>query len=346
MFITLVALCALIIKGFHLRNGGDYLSKDQCNSIKGLFIALVFICHVSGYLDNLGYVYPGPFEQMFLLIRNSLGQTTVALFMFYSGYGVMRSFQVKGVDYLYSMPRHRLLSTLLNFDVAVFVFLIVDMFIGRFPNTLTIAKALVAWESIGNSNWYIFTILLCYLLFFAAHSVVVLATKDNRHFSAIILLWAALFLGMTTLHYIGQPSWWYDTMLVFGFGATWANFRDKLDKIILQKWPQFVILSAVSCVATRFLPPSGMCGLFGNMYTGSFTVFVLLLTMRICIGNMLLSWMGRELFPIYIFQRLPMLILVTLWPSAVKDHPTIFVVVTAAVTAAIAMVHRAIAIRL
>ena len=49
------------------------------------------------------------------------------MFLFYSGYGVMESIRKKGEAYVVAMPRHRVAGTLINFDVAVLIFLVVDL---------------------------------------------------------------------------------------------------------------------------------------------------------------------------------------------------------------------------
>jgi uncharacterized phage infection (PIP) family protein YhgE len=62
------------------------------------------------------------------------------------------------------MPRHRILGTLLNFDVAIIAFIIVDLLLGISISVNRCMLSLIAWEEVGNSNWYIFVILLCYIV--------------------------------------------------------------------------------------------------------------------------------------------------------------------------------------
>lgn len=136
----------------------DYLGREQCDSVKGIFILWVFLSHFMGYVAKVGgYVVPV-----------YIGQMMVTLFLFYSGYGVMESIKKKGDDYVRSMPKRRILTTLLNFDIAVLAFVALNLLLGN-PMTLKqIALSLVCWDSVGNSNWYIFVILCCYLAAFIA----------------------------------------------------------------------------------------------------------------------------------------------------------------------------------
>lgn len=193
----------------------DYLSFDTTNAIKGIFIALVFINHVIPYIFNSGYVFDDGFASKLFLFTNSfVGQWIVAMFLFYSGYGVMESILKKGHNYLNSLPRKRILTTLVNFNIAVALFAIISLFI---PNNYTIKDYLwsfIGWESIGNSNWYIFVIMLCYLITYLSFRKY--ATKNiHIHIGALgcIILFTVLLLSFL------KPTWWYDTMLCFAAGV-------------------------------------------------------------------------------------------------------------------------------
>lgn len=131
----------------------DYLGREQCESVKGIFILLVFFSHFMGYVRQTGGV---AFDM-------PLGQLIVTLFLFYSGYGVMESIRTKGAAYVREMPKRRILTTLLNFDIAVLAFIGVDLLLGQSLTAKQCLLSLVAWDSVGNSNWYIFVILLCYV---------------------------------------------------------------------------------------------------------------------------------------------------------------------------------------
>lgn len=159
IFIVLLSSSQFVRKGFN----DNATSITQSNCIKGVFIVLVFARHIWPYIEKAGVAITGVGDKLFLLIDGTLGQLIVTMFLFYSGYGVMESFRKKGTDYVNSIPKKRLLTTLLNFDVAVFVFLLIDILIGKEYPISTILLAFIGWTSIGNSNWYIFVILMCYL---------------------------------------------------------------------------------------------------------------------------------------------------------------------------------------
>ena len=165
MFVLYLIILFLLFRHMEIhRNGiyGNYIDKEQCNCIKGLFIVVVFCRHIAPYLADAGYDFSLPGDNVFLFIDSRMRQLLVVMFLFYSGYGVTESYKKNGRDYLDDIPRRRILPTLVNFDVAVLAFVIADLCVGiDYPMSKTFL-AFTGWESIGNSNWYIFVILCCY----------------------------------------------------------------------------------------------------------------------------------------------------------------------------------------
>jgi hypothetical protein len=167
-----IILCAL--SGIKLCRSGyfpDYIDRTQTNCIKGLFILVVFVRHINQYIAKSGYEYSGIFDRCFNLIDDHIGQLLVVMFLFYSGYGVMESIKHKGDTYIQAIPKHRFLSTLLNFDVAVLAFVILDLILSIDITSDKVLLSFIGWQSVGNSNWYIFVILLCYLAVYMSHKI-------------------------------------------------------------------------------------------------------------------------------------------------------------------------------
>ena len=152
-----IVITTLLILAFGLRPvrwNEAYLGKEATSTINGLFIALVFLSHFSQYS-----IYMSNY------VARWLGQLIVVMFLFYSGYGCMVQYMAKGRAYLQTFPKKRVISTLVNFDIAVAIFVVVGLLLGKSFSIKQVALSFVCWDSVGNSNWYIFAILLCYLAF-------------------------------------------------------------------------------------------------------------------------------------------------------------------------------------
>lgn len=169
MFLLYIIISLLLLSGitfFKTDCYEGYISKEQkeqCNRIKGFFIVVVFCRHIAPYLADAGYDFSLLGDNLFCLIDGRIGQLLVVMFLFYSGYGVMESIKKKGSAYVDCIPKRRLLTTLANFDVAILLFLLVNLCLGIHYDMQVILLSFIGWESVGNSNWYIFVILCCYL---------------------------------------------------------------------------------------------------------------------------------------------------------------------------------------
>lgn len=129
MLILFILIALLAIHGVQVKKSGiydDYICKGQCNAIKAIFIIMVFIPHVYAYIRGT-QVIGDPYDMSGLVDTAGLklyfffGQLIVAMFLFYSGYGTMVPIMSKGEVYIDSMPKKRILTTMLNFGVAVVI---------------------------------------------------------------------------------------------------------------------------------------------------------------------------------------------------------------------------------
>lgn len=170
LIIYLFIIIILILWKIRLSKDNDYLSKEQCNSIKGIFILMIFLTHSMYYINASGYEYPG-FDFLTPIITNYIGQLVVVMFLFYSGYGVASQIARKGDKYISQIPKHRILTTVINFDVAVCIFIVLNLLLSRPMSVSQILFSFIAWDSVGNSNWYIFVILICYCFTYIANKL-------------------------------------------------------------------------------------------------------------------------------------------------------------------------------
>lgn len=262
----------------------------------------------------------------YFMILNVIGQSVVALFLFYSGYAMMLSGMSKGKGYIKNIPVHRILKVLFNFDIAVLLFLILQTILGKDFSAAEIFLSFIGWESLGNSNWYIFAILVFYLITYVAFIV----GKDNKF--VVISVSCVLIAVYIILMHKFKDFWWYDTALCYIAGMVWYCFKDKLEQLFKSKdfiyWISLV-LSASLYVLTVLFDVNTIILLFRHVF---FAVVVVLVTMKVSVHNSILEYLGKHLFSIYILQRLPMILLLHL---GINKHPILFIVISMAVTLAI-----------
>lgn len=346
MLLFYVLLALLVVSRLRFQPKGfysDYLSFDTTNAVKGVFIALVFIKHATPYIINSAYEFDNSIlSRLFFSVDARVGQWIVAMFLFYSGYGVMESIKRKGRDYVASIPRKRVLVTLLNFDIAVAIFAVIALVLRKNYSLKEYLLSFTGWESVGNSNWYIFVIMLCYLAAFVSFRS---TSEKNEYARGAVVCVALLALMVLALSYV-KPSWWYDTILCFGVGILYSVSRNNIEPVLRKfYWLIFSIIVLLLICLDR--TSYEIRGLVHNTYSCVFCVFVIMLTMKCKINNVALVWAGKNLFPLYIYQRVPMIILSSICGGAfVSSYPVLYTFTCLLITLLFAYFYKHWAVKL
>ena len=281
-----------------VRDNEEYLSKKNTNIIKGLFVFFVFLSHFIQYKTPFSDNW---FDTIGLKLISKMGQLMVVMFLFYSGYGIMESAKKKGEDYIKNIPKKRILPTWINFAIAVLIYMLVSVFVLNNAN-FSIKKmilSLIGWSGFGNSNWYIFTILILYFITYLSLK----SFKSNKERICSMLIGTLLYTMI--MKFYKQP-YWYNTAFCYPLGMIFSMYKEKIEKWINDKDLVSIIYCIVFFVITYKLRSNIV---WYEINTLIFALTIVLLTRKIQITNVVVEWMGRNLFPLYIFQRLPMMLL-------------------------------------
>ncbi|MBP9988817.1 MAG: hypothetical protein KBT46_04885, partial [Ruminococcus sp.] len=200
-----------------------YISKNDTTAVKGIFVFMVFLSHFTQY-----YKMSTAFDNPYKALKTFLCQLIVVVFLFYSGYGIFESIKRKGSEYIKSFPTKRCLKVLLHFDIALVLFLIYGLATGKKIKLLTFILSLIGWESIGNSNWFIFVIVVQYLIVFVAF----LIFKKNN--PAAIITTTVLSVAFIIFLSKFKATYWYDTALCLPAGMWYSFFKDKIEKFVMK----------------------------------------------------------------------------------------------------------------
>ena len=240
----------------------------------------------------------------------------------------MESYKKKGINYVKIMPKKRILITLLNFDIAVLFFIALNLFYGKSMSLRQILLSFIAWDSVGNSNWYIFCILVCYII-----SFVTLYLYYNLFITKSIYVYALLpvlilsVVTMISLSYF-RPPYCYNTILCFPFGMLYSVIKEEVDTIVQHHYYKSIAAFIVIFLVFRYIPIS-MKGLIYNMESIAFAMIIVFLMMKVESDNKWLRWMGQNLFPLYIYQRLSMMAIYEVpgGKNFVASFPILYIVI-------------------
>ena len=308
-FFVIAFLIIVFIGMKPMKINESYIGLESTTAIKGVFAIIILFNHTRQYLDNPITNWEG--QSYVYLFNNCIdifGQLMVVMFLTYSGYGIMESFKRKKNDYLSGFVRKRVVKTLIHFDLAVLLFLILAIILGHEYTPKEYILSFIGWEAIGNSNWFIFDIIILYLIAFIGLKLV-----QKYHLNVKQFLWLIFIMCLAFLIFMFKAKtglqWWYDTILSFPIGLLWSSYKDIIDRIFKN---QINYVGVFLLVLIGF----GLSYYLGHNYKAFFllicapifSILIILITMRLKIGNKILYWLGINAFAIYILQRIPMII--------------------------------------
>lgn len=299
MDIVLILVFLLLFIKIRLKTESeDYLDKKQTASINGFFIILVFICHFSSYVE-----LNNQYDKLFLLFYEKICQLVVTTFLFYSGYGVMKSIQNKGESYIRSMPKNRILKTFITFGIAIMLYVLIDLVIGEKLKLSQVLLAFIGWTSIGNSNWYIFAILIMYILTWLSFRIKI----NKSHFWSIFLN-SVLVCAYVIVIMNYKESRFYNTVLCYVLGMWFAFFKPWIDRFLKKNWVYGSVIGVTLLIFVYTYINKDANLIFNQLMYLLFVLCIVLVTMKVVIGNCILDWCGSHLMPLFILQRIPMLV--------------------------------------
>ena len=292
---ALLCLFGLRFSGFNK----NYIDRKSTVQINGIFVFLVLLSHFCGYY---GDALPIPFSTTYLEIRRMLAQLVVTTFLFFSGYGIMESIKRKGSAYVNNIPL-KVIDLINSFVIAILMYVLLNLYIGRDMSVSQVLLSFIGWESIGNSNWYLFDILGLYLLTFASFKMCDGKPKPSILLNLVLMLGFMWFVG----NYRSGMRW-YNTLLCYWAGMLYSYNKAWIDQHVMRNAMTYLCTGAVliGCFIYTYHRRDAI-----NYYIAHaifFSFIVCWAAMIVQLKSPILTWLGDHIFGIYILQRIPMLL--------------------------------------
>ena len=279
-------------------NNQEYLSKKQTTIINSIFLILVFYSHFFSYIDEIVEI-----DTYLRFVIRHIGQLMVTTFLFYSGYGIYESIK-KNKSYKDNFFKKRFMPTFINFIIAIVIFIILNIFMGYKYELNKIILSFIGWDSIGNSNWYMFAMFCEYIFIIISFKLI---KKDKNQMLFIFILTIIYIIILS----IFKERHWYDTILCFPMGMYFSYYKNKIEKYILNKKKYWLILltTILTFILLYILNRYILNEIIYNIMSITFVFIIILFSIKIKFNSKLFEYLGKRLFWIYILQRIPMIIL-------------------------------------
>lgn len=290
--LIIVSFAILVFYGTKLKKFNlNYLSLDNSKSIKTICALTVMLHHITNYV-NCGLLFL-PFQVS--------GYLMVAVFFFYSGYGIMFSLEHK-TGYIENFLRKRLFGLLIPYFIANAIYILIKSFFGKI-NIQYLINSFILGTPVVNNSWFIISLAILYLFFWLSFR-----WTKNRKISWLIflLLFSIYFLNFKFVY-------WSPAIITFLLGMLWSCEKNYIDKILARHNISILILIAVLFLiffALKVKFSSGaieaVCSIFCSLF---FVSFVICLQTRVILGNFALYCLYKISFEIYLYHGLSIYLL-------------------------------------
>lgn len=325
MLIFLLLIIMIGFVGLQAAKQGEYfdsyMSRESTNAVNGLFVLLIFLSHAVTYIKPSGVL-----DEAYLTFKDNMLQLVVVSFLFYSGYGITESIKSKGKSYVHSIPFRRFFKVYYRLFISVCLFLLLNLFVKKHYSLKTVLLAFTGWTAVGNSNWYIFAILVLYILTFVSFMI---AGKRIWLGVAITTVLSAAFVVLQIK--LGRSTWTYNTVMLYPAGMIFSLIKEPFEKVVKKSdeiWFAAVGVVAVCFAVLHYTETENIATY--SLWAILFMMLLVLVTMKIQIKNPILSWFGSHVFSVYMLQRLPMIFLKHIGFG--KSHKYAFILICFAVT--------------
>jgi len=295
-----------------------FLSLSQSKALQGMCVLLIVFHHISQKI----YVR----QDLPQLITHSLdpfvnaGFLLTAVFFFFNGYGLYKSYTSKP-GYLDHFLSKRLTAPLVAYYVTGLIFFALRLSLGEKIGKKLIILYLSGLVHCSPYSWYIVILILFYVVFY----LVFKRAKDVRSatviFSVIVLAYMILGLFIPRNSYFLRGEWWYNSVFMMPLGMILAGSERKVISHVKRNYGKYLAVHLVlvfpvfklsESVIQRFgyfndsIPYGTMCkaiSLLSHMLcVYLFIALILLVSMKIRIGNRVLAFLGKYTLEIYLIH--------------------------------------------
>lgn len=265
----------------------DILAYEKNISIRGICAVEIMIGHLGLELKN--ELILQPFCRAGLLV--------VGVFFFLSGYGLSYSFLNKK-NYLHGFLQKRLTSIL----IPVGLFCLLSIIFLYLTSNVNSGKGLII-EVIKSINWYIWEIIVLYLLFF-------ILFKFFNETAAISILFVICVIYIILAYGLNMFTSWYASTLCFPFGILIGMNSQKFfvwcKRHYLLKFLISCTILILSILCFYILPTNNPFSAIvsKNVAALSFTLLLLMILLKMELGNKCVKFLGKISFEIYLIHPL------------------------------------------
>lgn len=307
----------------HGKYNDEFLSLEQSKMLQG-FLAICIMLHHIAQKTCAPWMYPPSRIVHGLDIFVPSGYLLVSVFLFFNGYGVYKSFHAKE-NYLKGYVKRRILPVVLALYTTTFIFFIARLLVGEKMDANQVLLYLTSIDLCNPNTWYVIVLPFLYLFFYISFKIFKKDGLAVLSTTAFVVLYLLLGTSIDHNDFWIRGEWWYNCVFLFPIGIIFAKFENKIIPH-LKKYYWVYLIAALAAYYPLYRYSDFICNIFGYygenwgapdtilrrrisllsqiVLTSEFVFCVLLLNMKLKIGNKFLKFMGSITLEFYLIHGL------------------------------------------
>lgn len=291
MILVYVSIILILLYDIKIFKPNEYnlnpLSLNNSNAMKGLSAIVVVLHHISQRLYNPGYLF----------LFRYLGYLSVSLFFFYSGYGLMKSYESK-CNYLNDFWINRMPKIIIPFIISNILFILIHIvLVGTKFSAYDIFTYILGIRLIDDYKWYIISIVIFYSSFYFLF-------KYYDRNKSIIGIFILITCYNFTCFLLKMGNWWYNTSYCFLIGIIFGAYYKYVFSFIRKKYI-IVTLALLSIFILTFILQVTKENIFiSSISSACFVLVCICLLTKFDIDNKIINLLGSISYEIYLVHRL------------------------------------------
>ena len=311
----------------HKKFNEEFLSREQTKYMHGLLAVCIFLHHASQ--KSCAYWHRPEVIVHGLDVFVDMGYLLVAVFMFFSGFGLYKSYMTKP-DYLKGFIRNRILPVMLTSAFVAWIFIPVRICMGEKLDPVRMVAYITGAMLANQNGWYPITIVLFYFVFWLSFRF----CKNKNTAIVIITVFVFIYTLIGTIvphnNWWLQGEWWYNSVHLFWIGLIVAKNEEKVTAHLKRHYVTYMVIGGMLLLVLPVVVKicSGFFsyyymegvrglykkpGLFFNMLgrrwvtllsqmlcSLNFTLVFVMINLKVKIGNPALKFMGMISLEFYL----------------------------------------------
>lgn len=239
-YLTIIIILLLLYTLFKKNDGELSFSPQKTLPLRGFLALCIILHHIALKVGK-----NNPESILSIDLFRESGALVVAVFFFMSGYGLMKSLQLKGRAYLKGFLQKRLSKIVIPLLLCTALFLPVNIYLlGNDLNAPTLCDWNVDYPFLP-TEWYAVTIVIFYIAFYVIAKIL----KSNRYITLAMLLFS--FLYIYAAHKYNFYDYWYNSVLAVNVGMLVSLKEDRII-MSMRNYKSYIVSLALTVWVTYF----------------------------------------------------------------------------------------------